>query len=101
MRETVIVNEAIGELRKEPGHAAEQVSHVVLGTPLTLLKTAEERRWLRVECLDGYKGWIRSWATHPIGKQGLAPFRPAPWPKGNPLLPRSERRRRCQLGCPG
>jgi gamma-D-glutamyl-L-lysine dipeptidyl-peptidase len=106
MRETVIVNEALGELRKEPGHAAEQVSQVVLGTPLTVLRTAEGGRWLRVLCPDGYKGWIRSWATHPIGRQGLAAYLSGPLVEVDALTarvrevakPRSEGLREATLG---
>jgi gamma-D-glutamyl-L-lysine dipeptidyl-peptidase len=78
VRDTVIVNEAVGEIRKEPGHATEQVSQVVLGTPLTVLRTTDERRWLRVQCPDGYKGWIRSWAVHPLSRRELAAFQSGP-----------------------
>ena len=91
MRELVVVNEAVGEIRKEPDHAAEQSSQVVLGSPLVVLRTAQERRWLRVQCPDGYKGWIRSWAVHPMGARELAAFQSRPMVEVDALVARVRR----------
>jgi hypothetical protein len=66
MKRYVVVNEGLGEIRRTPDHAAEQVSQAVLGDPLRVLGQRGSGRWFRVECPDGYKGWIRGWSVHPM-----------------------------------
>lgn len=44
-------------LRSEPRHSAEQVSQVVLGTPLRVLNA--DRQWWKVESPEGYRGFVR------------------------------------------
>jgi hypothetical protein len=77
-RALVMVNESVGELRREPAHASEQVSQVVLGTVLTTVGHAEERRWLHAVGPDGYPGWIRSWAVHPVASGDVDAFHAGP-----------------------
>ena len=60
MKRQAMVNEGIGELRRKPGHAEELVSQSILGTPLVVLGERDQGQWLRVECPDGYRGWMRS-----------------------------------------
>jgi cell wall-associated NlpC family hydrolase len=74
----VVVNEAVGELRRQPDHAAEQVSQVVLGAPLKVLGTRDAGRWRRIESPDGYRGWIRSWSVHPMSIREAREYRNGP-----------------------
>jgi gamma-D-glutamyl-L-lysine dipeptidyl-peptidase len=88
MKSRVIVNEAVGEIRKQPEHAAEQVSQVVLGTPLLVLGRRDGGRWLRVECPDGYRGWIRSWSVHPASAAQIATWQSGPMVEVDSLVAR-------------
>jgi cell wall-associated NlpC family hydrolase len=74
----VMVNEAIGELRRKPDHAAEQVSQVVLAAPLKVLSSRDSGRWYRIEAPDGYRGWIRSWSVHPVSARDVRAYRNGP-----------------------
>lgn len=74
----VIVNEGVGEIRARPDHAAEQGSQAVLGTPLKILGRRDNDRWFRVEGMDGYPGWIRSWSVHPMRAKDLAAYQNGP-----------------------
>lgn len=74
----VIVNEGVGEIRAQPDHAAEQGSQAVLGTPLKVLGRRDGDRWLRVEGMDGYRGWMRSWSVHPVRAKDLAAYQNGP-----------------------
>jgi len=73
MKRRVMVNEAVAEMRREPDHASEQVSQIILGSVLQVLSTRDRRRWFRVQSEDGYKGWVRSWSV-----QELDPSDPRP-----------------------
>jgi SH3-like domain-containing protein len=53
---TLAVGTAVANLRREPSHAAELVSQLVLGEPVRLLQ--EMGGWLRVAGRDGYEGWV-------------------------------------------
>lgn len=66
VKHSVIVNEGIGEVRRQPDHAAEMVTQYVLGTPLKVLGSRDKERWLRIQGTDGYRGWIRSWSVQPV-----------------------------------
>ena len=88
MKSRVIVNEAVGEIRRGPDHAAEQVSQVVLGTPLSVLGRRDAGRWLRVQCPDGYRGWIRSWAVHPADEEAVATWQNGPLVEVDALVAR-------------
>jgi cell wall-associated NlpC family hydrolase len=69
-----LVNEGVGELRRLPSHAAEQVSQVILGTPLRILGTRDGGRWLRVQGPDAYRGWIRSWSVTPASRRDVEAY---------------------------
>jgi cell wall-associated NlpC family hydrolase len=85
-RSSVVVQEAVGEIRRKPDHAAEQVSQAVLATPLQVLSRRD--RWLRVELPDGYRGWIRSWSVHPMSAGELRSYRSGPLVEVDALLAR-------------
>lgn len=87
-RALVMVNEGVGELRREPSHRAEQVSQVVLGTVLTTIGQADQRRWLHVVGPDGYPGWIRSWAVHPLRGRDREAFEAGPQVEVDALVTR-------------
>jgi cell wall-associated NlpC family hydrolase len=78
MKGYAIVNEGVGELRKKPDHAAEQISQVILGMPLTVLGRADEGRWFHVQGPDSYRGWIRAWSVYPMSVKELASFQNGP-----------------------
>ncbi len=84
----VIANEGVAEMRRQPDHAAEQVSQVVLGTPLTVLGRRDRDRWLRVESPDGYRGWVRSWSVHPVTREELNAYRNGPMVEVDAMLAR-------------
>jgi len=74
----VVVNEAVGELRRRPEHTSEQVSQVVLATPLKVLSSRGGGRWHRIEAPDRYEGWIRSWSVHPVSSREARAYRSGP-----------------------
>lgn len=88
MKRYVVVNEGVGEIRREPGHAAEQVSQAVLGTPLAILGTRDHGQWLRILAPDGYKGWMRSWSVIPMTAKDLATYQNGPLVEVDALMGR-------------
>jgi SH3-like domain-containing protein len=44
-------------LRKEPDHASELVSQVILGTPVLVLKS--DGSWIKIQTPDNYSGWTQ------------------------------------------
>jgi cell wall-associated NlpC family hydrolase len=70
---TLSVQTAVANLRREPSHAAELVSQLILGESVRVIE--ESRGWARVAGSDGYAGW-----TH------AGSLAPADWPAGAPLL---------------
>ncbi len=92
MLANVIVSEGVGEMRREPDHAAEQISQAVLGTPLTVLGRRERGKWLRVQTPDGYRGWMRSWSVHPVEAEDLAAFRNGPLVEVDSMIARVRER---------
>jgi cell wall-associated NlpC family hydrolase len=85
---SVVVNEAIGEIRRTAAHSAEQVSQATLGTPLSVVGERERGKWLRVVCPDGYKGWIRSWSVVPLSARELAAYQAGPGVEVDRLMAR-------------
>lgn len=47
---------AVAHLRREPSHAAELVTQVLLGEEILVLRS--EGEWLRVQAGDGYVAWV-------------------------------------------
>lgn len=47
---------SVANIRTKPAHSAELASQVLMGMPLRVLES--EGDWLRVQCPDGYIGWI-------------------------------------------
>jgi len=88
----VVVNEAVGELRRKPDHASEQVSQVVLAAPLKVLGSRDGGRWVRIEAPDGYRGWIRSWSVHPMSVREAREYRNGPLVEVDALVARIHER---------
>ena len=78
MIRSLLVNESVGEIRKRPDHASEQVSQVILGAALHRLSSRDKGAWHRVQTEDGYTGWIRDWAVHPFSAAALETYRSGP-----------------------
>lgn len=64
---------SVAILRSEPRHAAEQVSQVVMGTPLKVIKSGRE--WWQVETPEGYTGYIRNNTLTPLSDGEMAQWR--------------------------
>lgn len=92
MQSHVVVNEGVGELRRKPDHAAEQVSQAVLGTPLQVLSTRDKGRWVRAQAPDGYKAWIRSWSVVPMSARELKSYHNGPFVEIDALVARVRER---------
>lgn len=58
-----IVSVPVAELRRRPDHRSECVSECVMGSRLLVLESRDDGRWLKVLAPDGYRAWVRSWAT--------------------------------------
>lgn len=60
MRDRILwVVSSVGDVRKEPAHAAELVTQTIMGDVALMLK--RDGDWYLVCLRDGYLGWIRSW----------------------------------------
>jgi cell wall-associated NlpC family hydrolase len=57
---TVVVRATLANLRREPAHASELVSQLVLGEEARVLDGSGS--WLRVAGRDGYAGWAHAWS---------------------------------------
>lgn len=55
-RNSGLVNVSVGNVRREPDHAAELVTQVLLGDTVELLK--KNGGWNYIHCPDRYLGWI-------------------------------------------
>lgn len=75
---TVIVNEGVAEVRREPRHQAEQVSQAVLGTPLSVSSWRGGKQWCRVKTPDGYTGWVRSWSVQEMTRSECTAYQSGP-----------------------
>lgn len=60
-RETLRVKVSHTALRRDPAHAAEQVSQLRLGQPFHVWHRDDEGEWCLGAGPDGYPGWIRAW----------------------------------------
>jgi cell wall-associated NlpC family hydrolase len=57
-----VVSLPVLDLRREPDHASELASQLLLGEAVDVLGRSAGGRWLRVRGrLDGYSGWARAW----------------------------------------
>lgn len=54
-RNAALARLSVVPLRANPGHAAEQISQVLMGYPLEVLEKRKD--WSRVRGIDGYEGW--------------------------------------------
>ena len=54
-----VTTAAVAPLLREPRIAADRVSEVLHGEPVTLLER-RDRSWLRVRASDGYHGWVHT-----------------------------------------
>jgi len=64
---------SLAHLRREPRHASELVSQLLLGEEAVCLRAREE--WLQVQAGDGYTGWVhRGSLVRRAPAEGLAAF---------------------------
>jgi cell wall-associated NlpC family hydrolase len=64
---------SVAEVRREPRHAAEQVTQVLQGEVLTPL--LHEDGWMLVQAADGYVGWVRDWHLQAVSASTPEQFR--------------------------
>lgn len=62
-----VAHRGLAHVRREPGHASELVTQMILGEEALVLE--ERDGWLRARLGDGYEGWIHhgSLLRHPVG----------------------------------
>ena len=66
-----LVSIAAADLRREPGHASELRSQLLLGEVVRLLGRPTPDRWIRVATDgDDYRGWIKTWGIVPLDEAG-------------------------------
>ncbi|TFH01823.1 MAG: hypothetical protein E4H13_03850 [Calditrichales bacterium] len=70
-----VVNVSVGNLRREPRHAAELVDQVVMGMELKLLKA--KSYWYFVQTPSGYLGWITRGSLTRMGATEIGKWRQA------------------------
>ncbi len=68
-----LVNVPVANLRANPDHSAELVSQAILGTPVKILKKAND--WFYVQTPDKYISWVDDAALVPVSKQQLEKWR--------------------------
>jgi cell wall-associated NlpC family hydrolase len=70
-----VVSLPVLDLRREPDHASELASQLLLGEAVDVLGRSANGHWLRVRGRqDGYPGWARAWGLVPA-----SPARVARW----------------------
>jgi len=74
-RERRLVAASWTALRREPNHAAEQVSQLLLGEAFDADGADPAGEWLHGAGPDGYPGWLRAWHLAPAGEYTVAPDR--------------------------
>lgn len=67
---------SVAILRSEPRHGAEQVSQVVMGTPLKVIRRQGD--WWKIETPEGYTGYVRDNTLQGFGDAAMAEWRKAP-----------------------
>lgn len=71
-----IVAIAAADLRREPRHAAELRSQLLLGETVRITAERAGGQWLRVTGIeDGYSGWMRAWALARVAAPPLRRWR--------------------------
>jgi SH3-like domain-containing protein len=69
-----VAHRSLAHLRREPRHAAELVTQLVLGEEAIVLRAHEE--WLQVQTVGGYVGWThRASVVRRVPAEGVARFR--------------------------
>ncbi len=64
------------DLRREPAHAAELGSQLLLGETVHMRGQARDTGWVRVRNdADGYEGWVRTWGLVPASAARAARWR--------------------------
>lgn len=71
-----LARHAVANLRSERGHSQELASQVLLGTPLRVLRQAEE--WYLVQCPDGYIAWLHGGELVRLTEAELAGWKRGP-----------------------
>lgn len=66
---------SVAIIRDQPRHSAEQVSQVVMGTPLKI--TGRGKDWWKVETPEGYTGYVRNNTLQGLDDPGMAKWRHA------------------------
>jgi hypothetical protein len=64
---------SVADVRREPSHAAELVSQLIMGESAGALGL--EGDWYLALLEDGYHGWIRSWYVRDAGAEEIASYR--------------------------
>lgn len=67
---------SVTSLRGEPRHSAEQVSQVVMGTPLKVISAQGE--WWKVQTPEGYEGYVRNNTLTGLSDTEMQKWRKAP-----------------------
>lgn len=67
---------SVAILRSEPRHGAEQVSQVVMGTPLKIILRKGD--WWKVETPEGYSGYVRDNTLKEFDDSGMTKWRKTP-----------------------
>jgi cell wall-associated NlpC family hydrolase len=74
-----VITISVGNLRSQPGHAAELATQALLGTPVRVLQTQGD--WLRVQTPDAYIAWVDGGA---VRRMNAAEF--ARWQESRKLI---------------
>jgi hypothetical protein len=71
-----VVSLPLLDVRREPRHAAELGSQLLMGETVSLLGPGPRAGWLRVRNdADGYRGWVRAWGLVTAGRARVAGWR--------------------------
>ena len=64
---------SVADVRREPAHAAELLTQLIMGETAEELKA--EGDWFLVRLPDGYHGWIRSWYVRETARDEIDAYR--------------------------
>lgn len=67
---------SVAILRSEPRHASEQVSQVVMGTPLKI--SLKQGDWWKIETPEGYTGYVRNNTVAGLDDEAMDAWRKSP-----------------------